>query len=73
MVVVDPPFITQAVWENYTITTKLLMKKGNDKDGSPSGKVILTTLQENAGFLKDLLGAKPTVSNSVEMNVNFSD
>lgn len=67
MVVVDPPFITQAVWESYAVTSKLLMKKGNNQDGSPSGKVILTTLQENAGFLKDLLGANPTVSNPSEV------
>lgn len=71
MVVVDPPFITQAVWESYSITSKLLMKKGNNQDGSPSGKVILTTLQENAGFLKDLLGAKPTVSKPAEVDTTI--
>jgi len=29
--------------------------------GSPAGKVILTTVIENAGFLNELLGATPTV------------
>lgn len=62
MVVVDPPFITHAVWENYAVTTKMLLKKGSSSDGSPLGKVILTTLQENAEMLQNLLGAKPTVS-----------
>ena len=73
MVVVDPPFITHAVWENYAVTTKLLLKKGTSADGSPSGKVILTTLQENAEFLQILLGAKPTVSDAAaEMIIKLS-
>ena len=63
MVVVDPPFITQGVWESYSTTTKLLLKKGSSSDGTPNGKVILTTLGENADLLKSLLGAKPTVNN----------
>ena len=64
MVVVDPPFITHAVWESYAITVKLLLKSGTNADGSPKGKVILTTLQENADHLYSILRAKPTVSNS---------
>ena len=64
MVVVDPPFITHAVWESYAITVKLLLKSGTNADGSPKGKVILTTLQENADHLYSILKAKPTVSNS---------
>ena len=62
MVVVDPPFITEGVWENYSKTTKLLLKKGYSSDGTPIGKVILTTLAENADMLKCLLGAEPTVN-----------
>jgi Probable N6-adenine methyltransferase len=65
MVVVDPPFITQGVWESYSVTTKLLLKKGYSSDGTPNGRVILTTLEENADMLKCLLGAEPTVSDIV--------
>jgi EEF1A lysine methyltransferase 1 len=61
MVVVDPPFIVEEVWEKYAITSKLLLKKGLAADGSPAGKVILTTVFENAAMLERLLGAKPTV------------
>ena len=60
LVVVDPPFITHEVWEQYAITSKLLMKKGTAADGSPAGKVILTTVLENAPLLKTLLDATPT-------------
>eukprot|EP01038_Epipyxis_sp_PR26KG_P004828 gene4828-6766_t len=52
LVVVDPPFITKEVWEKYATTSCLLLK--------PQGKVILTTVIENADLLKDLLQAKPT-------------
>ena len=62
MVVVDPPFITEGVWESYSKTTKLLLKKGYSSDGTPNGKVILTTLAENADMLKCLLDAEPTVN-----------
>ncbi len=81
VLVVDPPFIVREVWEKYAVTSKLLLKQGNDTDGkpsqtlsrlklwfhlhiftgNPSGKVILTTVIENAPFLLELLGAKPTV------------
>ena len=64
MVVVDPPFITHAVWESYAVTVNLLLKSGTNADGSPKGKIILTTLQENADHLYSILKAKPTVSNS---------
>lgn len=60
MVVVDPPFITRDVWEKYATTSKLLLKKGTSESGEPCGKVILTTVFENADMLNELLGAKPT-------------
>lgn len=63
MVVVDPPFITHEVWEQYAITSKMLLKKGAADDGSPLGKVILTTVLENADLLNKILGAKATVRN----------
>ncbi len=62
LVVVDPPFIVREVWEKYADAVKLLIKTGPAKeDGSPAGKVILTTVIENAPLLNELLGASPTV------------
>jgi EEF1A lysine methyltransferase 1 len=63
LLVVDPPFIVKEVWEKYAAACKVLAKKGETSEGVPLGKVILTTVIENAAFLKDLLGATPTVSN----------
>eukprot|EP00741_Cyanophora_paradoxa_P003047 tig00000663_g2959.t1 len=50
-VVIDPPFITREVWEKYARTAKLLVRKG--------GKLILTTIAENAPMMKELLDADP--------------
>ena len=33
LLVVDPPFIVKEVWEKYAVTSKLLLKSGNDTDG----------------------------------------
>mmetsp|Transcript_14334 Transcript_14334/g.21473 ORF Transcript_14334/g.21473 Transcript_14334/m.21473 type:complete len:187 (-) Transcript_14334:149-709(-) len=60
VVVIDPPFITHEVWTKYGITAELLLKEGRLDDGSPRGKVIGTTVFENAEFLKGLLGLTPT-------------
>ena len=49
LIVIDPPFISQSVWENYATTAKLLMKG----DG---GKIIATTVDENAVLMKALFG-----------------
>ena len=73
MVVVDPPFITHAVWESYAITVNLLLKSGTNADGSPKGKIILTTLQENADHLYSILKAKPTVSNAISNKTSYID
>ena len=54
MVVIDPPFITSEVWIKYSEACNQLIKK--------SGKVILTTILENALLLNELFGATPTVS-----------
>ena len=37
MIVIDPPFITREVWEKYTATAKILMKKGVDDAGRVGG------------------------------------
>ena len=52
-VVIDPPFITEEVWEKYSEATKMLL--------APDGKVLLTTIPENAPMLERLLGVKPQV------------
>eukprot|EP00899_Mesostigma_viride_P006587 jgi/Mesvir1/1592/Mv14560-RA.1 len=51
MVMIDPPFITEDCWQKYTTTTKLLLK--------PGGKLLLSTIQENAPMMKKLLDVNP--------------
>ena len=60
--VIDPPFITREVWEKYTEAAKLLLVDG--------GHVLLSTIDENEEFIKELLGAKkkafrPSIPNLV--------
>ncbi|GMH46058.1 hypothetical protein BSKO_14022 [Bryopsis sp. KO-2023] len=50
-VVIDPPFITQEVWENYVATARLLSIEG--------GKAILSTIPENREMLWKLFSARP--------------
>lgn len=33
LVVVDPPFIVREVWVKYAVTSKLLLKAGNNESG----------------------------------------
>ncbi len=51
MIVIDPPFITREVWDKYAEASKLLLKP-------ETGKVLLSTIDENEGFIFELLGAK---------------
>ncbi|CEM13679.1 unnamed protein product [Vitrella brassicaformis CCMP3155] len=51
-VIIDPPFITETVWRNYARTTELLWPPGG-------GKVLASTVIENAPLLRELFGAKP--------------
>ena len=52
MVVIDPPFITREVWEQYTKASELLLK--------PEGGLVLgSTIDENKEFMKELLGCSP--------------
>mmetsp|Transcript_5880 Transcript_5880/g.10193 ORF Transcript_5880/g.10193 Transcript_5880/m.10193 type:complete len:190 (-) Transcript_5880:249-818(-) len=53
MVVIDPPFITREVWEKFTETTKVLL--------APGGKILASTIQENAPMMKELLDVNPSV------------
>jgi len=52
-VLVDPPFITEEVWVKYAQTTKLLLREG--------GRVLCTTIAENASMMEDLLGIRPVL------------
>lgn len=58
ILVIDPPFITHEVWRKYVETTRLLSPSA--ADGTMTGKVLGTTVIENASLLHDLLGASPT-------------
>lgn len=46
-VVIDPPFITREVWAKYAQAAKLLLQ--------PGGKVLGSTVAENAALLAELL------------------
>lgn len=50
-VLVDPPFITAEVWAQYAITTRLLLR--------PGGRILCTTIAENAEMMEALLGLHP--------------
>mmetsp|Transcript_80348 Transcript_80348/g.176135 ORF Transcript_80348/g.176135 Transcript_80348/m.176135 type:complete len:378 (-) Transcript_80348:213-1346(-) len=52
-VLIDPPFITREVWTLYAETAKLLMKDG--------GRLLCTTIFENAAMMKELLAVTPTL------------
>ena len=47
MVVIDPPYITREVWELNALAIKKVIK-------AEDGKIILSTLDENEGFIKEL-------------------
>ncbi|KAF4718086.1 N-6 adenine-specific DNA methyltransferase 2 [Perkinsus olseni] len=49
-VLIDPPFITREVWENYAITAKLLAANG--------GHFIGSSVRENGELLHGLLGMR---------------
>lgn len=50
-VLVDPPFITSEAIAAYASTVKLLL--------APGGKVLISTVSENAPLLRELLGLTP--------------
>jgi len=62
VLVIDPPFITKEVWERYTVTAKELL--------APGGKLLCTTISENAEMMQKLLGVesqrfRPSIPNLV--------
>ena len=59
MIVIDPPFISKSVWEQYATTTKLLMKNKAERHTTTTSLVIATTVDENKDLMEDLFGCKP--------------
>jgi len=62
LVVVDPPFITRDAYEKYATSVKLLLAEG--------GKVIVSTIDENAAMLEEMMQLKlqkfqPSIPNLV--------
>eukprot|EP00906_Rhabdomonas_costata_P025408 RCo036328 len=52
-VVVDPPFITEEVWTKYAETVQWLLSEAQ------GGKVLCSTIAENAPMMQRLLGLQP--------------
>jgi hypothetical protein len=50
-VLVDPPFITHEVWAKYAATVRILLR--------PGGRVLCTTIAENADMMQAVLGLRP--------------
>eukprot|EP01065_Artemidia_motanka_P029924 TRINITY_DN35980_c0_g1_i1.p1 TRINITY_DN35980_c0_g1~~TRINITY_DN35980_c0_g1_i1.p1 ORF type:complete len:422 (+),score=157.79 TRINITY_DN35980_c0_g1_i1:74-1267(+) len=68
-IVIDPPFITEEVWEAYTKTARLLL--------CPGGKLLCTTVAENAPMMKTKLGVervafRPKIPNLVYQYDTFT-
>jgi hypothetical protein len=49
-VLIDPPFITKEVWQAYADAVRLITR--------PGARVLCSTIDENAGLLKELLGVE---------------
>jgi len=69
MVVIDPPFITEEVWGNFARTAKYILKDDPTASNTKSF-VLATTVAENHGILRRLLGAsqakfRPSIPNLV--------
>ena len=54
IVVIDPPFITHEVWRKYAESARLLLPPGG------GGKILGTTINENAELLREILQVAPT-------------
>lgn len=50
IILIDPPFISQSVWESYAITVTLLAKEG--------AHIICTTVAENEALMKRLFNCQ---------------
>jgi 16S rRNA G966 N2-methylase RsmD len=61
-IVIDPPFVTDEVWNLYVTAAKFLL--------SEDGKLLLSTIDEKEEFLKEKLGVnrikfRPSIPNLV--------
>lgn len=61
-VAIDPPFITEDVWEKYAELTKRIL--------APGGKIMMTTIFENEELMEKLLGChrarfRPSIPNLI--------
>jgi methylase of polypeptide subunit release factors len=62
MIVADPPYVTKETWEKYRLTIEYLL--------APGGKILLSTLEDNADFILELTGCtkqtfKPYIPNLI--------
>ena len=67
LVLIDPPFITQDVWDKYAEAAHKLVKKEGDK---VIGKFLLSSIDENFEMLNKLLGVtkktfRPSIPNLI--------
>ena len=73
---IDPPFITLDVWTKYAQATKRIVKK--DQDNKITGKILLSSIEENADMLRDLLGVhkkafRPSIPNLIYQYTFYSN
>jgi EEF1A lysine methyltransferase 1 len=89
MVVIDPPFITEQVWEMYAKAVEyLLLKDDGSEDGKNSSssssssssnrRILCTTVAEKADLLQALLGVEerrfqPSIPKLVYQFSSFSN
>lgn len=72
----DPPFITQEVWALYAQAIRKIIRK--DEQGNITGRVLLSTIEENEQFLTGMLGVqkrafKPSIPHLVYQYCLFSN
>ena len=54
-VVIDPPFITDDVWQLYASTAQLLLAPQPQQPSQPTPRILLSTIPENLPLLSSLL------------------
>lgn len=67
IVIIDPPFITRNVWEQYAMAVHFLLKN----DLKEKGIVIGTTVKENQDVMMELFHASLTVFKPVVTNLVY--
>jgi hypothetical protein len=58
LVIIDPPYITREVWSKYALTAKLLLCQGCEGN-KPRGRLLCTSIAENAPMMRELLEVEP--------------